>query len=138
MPHPFKTGQSFDLGQVQLTKEEIKDFAAKYDPQPMHLDEEAAQDSLLKGLAASGWQTIALVRREATKQLLIDTSYLRDDAVPEIRWRSPARPDTPMVITAEVDEALDNQATITYRMNGLEDTQILIMTATHLFGGADG
>lgn len=56
-------GQTFSNGPVELTAEDIKAFAAQFDPQPFHLDEEAARASLFGALAASGWHTAALTMR---------------------------------------------------------------------------
>ena len=56
-------GQKFATGTATLTTEDIKTFAAQFDPQPFHLDEEAARNSLFGGLAASGWHTGALSMR---------------------------------------------------------------------------
>lgn len=56
-------GQTFRNGPVELTAADIKAFAAQFDPQPFHLDEEAARASLFGGLAASGWHTAALTMR---------------------------------------------------------------------------
>ena len=56
-------GQTFTNGPVELTAEDIKAFARQFDPQPFHLDEEAAKQSLFGGLAASGWHTAALTMR---------------------------------------------------------------------------
>jgi acyl dehydratase len=53
----FAVGQIFVSGRLRVTKEQIKAFAAEFDPQPFHLDEEAAQNTFFKGLAASGWHT---------------------------------------------------------------------------------
>src|ERR1700719_2546148 len=53
-------GMRFKSGKISVTKEEIKRFAAEFDPQPFHLDESAAQKTILKGLAASGWHTAAI------------------------------------------------------------------------------
>jgi len=59
----FAVGQIFVSGRLRVTKEQIKAFAAEFDPQPFHLDEEAAQNTFFKGLAASGWHTAALTMR---------------------------------------------------------------------------
>ena len=53
-------GMRFITGEVLVTKEDIKRFAAEFDPQPFHLDETAAEKTILKGLAASGWHTAAI------------------------------------------------------------------------------
>src|SRR5262245_58570312 len=56
----FAEGQSLDLGSKTVTAEEIVEFAGEFDPQPMHLDEEAGKASLLGGLGASGWHTCCM------------------------------------------------------------------------------
>ncbi len=56
----FAKGQKFASGQLKVDRERIKSFAAEFDPQPFHLNEEAARGSVFKGLAASGWHTAAM------------------------------------------------------------------------------
>src|SRR5207245_5738360 len=56
-------GQTFSSGRLRIDAEQIKTFAAAFDPQPFHLDEEAARDTLFRGLAASGWHTAAVTMR---------------------------------------------------------------------------
>ena len=55
----FEVGQSFGSGRLVVDAERIRRLAAEFDPQPFHLDEEAAQSSISRGLAASGWHTAA-------------------------------------------------------------------------------
>lgn len=59
----LSVGQVFASGPVEVTAEQIKAFAAQFDPQPFHLDEKAGEESFFKGLAASGWHTAALTMR---------------------------------------------------------------------------
>jgi acyl dehydratase len=59
----FTVGQIFGSGQARIDKERAKAFAADFDPQPFHLDEEAARSSIFCGLAASGWYTTAVTMR---------------------------------------------------------------------------
>ena len=59
----FALGQTFGSGRVPVETERIKTFAAKFDPQPFHLDEKAARNAIFRGLAASGWHTAALTMR---------------------------------------------------------------------------
>ena len=79
-------GDTFELGAHRFTAEEIKRFAGAYDPQPFHLDEEAAAASLLGGLCASGWHTASAMMRQ-----LVD--YLRRRAE-----EAAARGETPLKI----------------------------------------
>src|SRR4029079_97856 len=59
----FTVGQTFGSGRLRIDKEQIKAFAAEFDPQPFHLDEDAARETIFRGLAASGWHTAALTLR---------------------------------------------------------------------------
>ena len=59
----IEIGEVEEHGEYEVTKEEIKEFARKYDPQPFHVDEDAAKDSIFGGLVASGWHTAAIMMR---------------------------------------------------------------------------
>jgi acyl dehydratase len=59
----FAAGQTFGSGRMQIAKERIQTFAAEFDPQPFHLDEHAARETIFGGLAASGWHTAAVTMR---------------------------------------------------------------------------
>lgn len=85
----FTQGRSFELGPRLVTAEEIIEFATEFDPQPMHLSEEAGKASILGGLSASGWHTSSLFMR-----LMIDAYVLRaaSEGAPGIefmQWRRP-------------------------------------------------
>ena len=97
----FFAGQKFSSGRLRVGVEEIKAFAADYDPQLFHLDEAAAKESFFGGLAASGWHTAALTMR------LIVTSDFRPaggviGAGNEISWTRPVRPGDELHIESEV------------------------------------
>jgi acyl dehydratase len=86
---------------VTVTEERIKSFATEFDPQPFHLDHEAAKPSLFGGLAASGWHTAAITMKLVT-----------DGGIPiaggiigaggELAWPRPTRPDDVLRVEAEV------------------------------------
>src|SRR5258705_13459917 len=88
----FKPGHFGTFGPRRVTREEILAFAAEFDPQPMHLDEAAASQSILKGLSASGWHLCSLMMR------LICDGYIGRTASPgppganEPPWLAPPRP----------------------------------------------
>ena len=95
-------GQKFHSGTIEVTTERIKSFAAEFDPQPFHLDEEKAKNSLFKGLAASGWHTAAV-----TMRLLVDSDLkLAGGTIgaggEELRWPRPTRPGDVLRLEAEV------------------------------------
>src|SRR5215467_12940719 len=59
----FAVGQTYGSGHIRIEGDRIKSFAAEFDPQPFHLDDDAARNSIFRGLAASGWHTAALTMR---------------------------------------------------------------------------
>ena len=88
----FAPGQVRESPPRTLTKDEIVAFARQYDPQPFHLDEEAARRSVFGGLIASGWQTVGIMMRLLWDTFLKDTSSLGSPGSDEIRWLKPVRP----------------------------------------------
>jgi len=101
-------GQTFVSGSTTVTADEIKAFAREFDPQPFHLDEEAAKDSLFEGLAASGWHTAAL-----TMRLLVQAFPLAGGLVGaggETTWPRPTRPGDTLTVHVEVLEILPSRS----------------------------
>lgn len=98
----FTPGARFDLGAVSLTADEIKDFARVYDPQPFHLDEDAAKKSVLGVLASSGWHSIALAKKRMVETVLNTPAYGGALAYGEVRWKKPVPADTQLHIAVEV------------------------------------
>lgn len=100
----FKSGQRFDLGTYKVTAEEIVEFAREFDPQPQHLSDEAARQTILGGLAASGWHSCAMAMRLLVDGLLNRSASLGGLSVDEARWLKPVRPGDVLRGTAEVLE----------------------------------
>lgn len=100
-------GQTFVSGSLTVTAEEIKAFARQFDPQPFHLDEAAARDSLFEGLAASGWHTAAL-----TMKLLVEAFPLAGGLIGaggDTTWPRPTRPGDTLTVHVEVVEILPSR-----------------------------
>lgn len=99
----LQVGQRFMSSTYAMNADEIKAFAAQFDPQPFHLDEEAAKSTFFAGLAASGWHTAAV-----TMRLLVDSGAPVAGGVigagAEIRWPQPTRPDDVLQVESEVLE----------------------------------
>ena len=85
----FEVGQVIDLGSYAVTAQEIREFASEFDPQRFHLDEEAANASLLGGLAASGWHVCAMFMRLLAEGWLNKTDSMGSNGVPEVKWLKP-------------------------------------------------
>ena len=88
----FEEGQVFELGEKVLTRDEIVAFATEYDPQPFHVDEEAAEGSAFGGLVASGWHTAAVFMRLYVDAVLSRAASMGSPGVEELRWLRPVRP----------------------------------------------
>lgn len=100
----FAVGQTFGSGRLRISGEQIKAFATEFDPQPFHLNEEAAQDTIFQGLAASGWHTAALTMRLLVESELKPAGGLVGAGFDEFRWPRPVRPGDELHIESEVLE----------------------------------
>jgi acyl dehydratase len=98
----LEVGMRFKGGEVQITESDIKRFAAEFDPQPFHLDNEAAQHTVFKGLAASGWHTAALAMRLAVELKPFGPHPLLGLGVDNLRWLAPVRPGDKLRIEGEL------------------------------------
>ena len=100
----FVVGQTFGSGRARVTEEEIKAFAAEFDPQPFHLDQSAARESFFRGLAASGWHTAAITMRLLVESDLKPAGGVIGAGFDEFRWPRPVRPGDELHIECEVLE----------------------------------
>jgi acyl dehydratase len=100
----FAVGQTFRSGRVRIEKERIKTFGAEFDPQPFHLDEEAARGTIFGGLAASGWHTAAITMRLLVESDLKPAGGIVGAGADEFRWPRPVRPGDELRTESEVLE----------------------------------
>lgn len=100
----FAVGQSFGSGRSRVEADRIKAFAAEFDPQPFHLDEQAARDTFFGGLAASGWHTAALTMRLLVASELRPAGGIIGLGFEELRWPRPVRPGDELRLQSEVLE----------------------------------
>jgi acyl dehydratase len=101
----FPPGHFGSFGPRRVTREEILAFAAEFDPQPMHLDEEAAKRSMLGGLSGSGWHLCSIMMRMMFDGFIGRTASLGSPGVNELRWLAPLRPGDDLTLDVEVAEA---------------------------------
>lgn len=85
----FTPGRSFALGPKRVTAEEIIEFASEFDPQPMHLSEEAGKASILGGLAASGWHTCGMLMRMTVDSYISKSPSQAGLGVDFVEWKKP-------------------------------------------------
>jgi len=88
----FVPGAVATYGPRTVTRQEIIAFASEFDPQPMHLDEEAAKRTMLGGLSASGWHSCAIMMRLLCDGLALHSSSIGAPGVDEVKWLKPVRP----------------------------------------------
>jgi len=101
----FPVGSVREFGGLVVTREAVLAFARDFDPQPFHLDDEAAAASLFGRLSASGWHTCALTMRMMCDAYLLESSSLGSPGIDELRWLKPVYPGDTLHVRLEVLEA---------------------------------
>jgi acyl dehydratase len=131
----FAVAQTFCSGRLRVDAEHIKTFAAEFDPQPFHLDEESARGTIFRGLAASGWHTAALTMRLLVESELRPAGGIVGAGFDELRWPRPVRPGDELHLESEIlevrpsksrpDQGLIKVRTTTFNQNN-EPVQVSI------------
>lgn len=98
-------GRVFELGSIEVSEEEIVEFASRFDPQPFHVDPDAGAASHFGGLVASGWHTCALFMRLLVDGVVSRTTSMGSPGMDEVRWPAPVRPGDTLSGTFTVAEA---------------------------------
>jgi acyl dehydratase len=88
----FELGRVREFGRCEVTREAVLEFAGRYDPQPFHLDDDAAAQSLFGRLAASGWHTAAMAMRMMCDGYLLDSASMGSPGVEKLTWPAPVYP----------------------------------------------
>jgi acyl dehydratase len=131
----YAVGQTYSSGRVRVEKDQIVAFAKQFDPQPYHLDEDAALKSPFKGLAASGWHTAAM-----TMRLMVDGEFQPAGGIlgvgfDQLSWLKPVRPGDELRVTSEVLEvrpskSRSDRGTIRVRNTTLNQNDEAVQTFT--------
>jgi len=114
MPRYFEdleAGDTYALeGRYEVDREEITAFAEQYDPQPFHLEEAAAADSVFGGLVASGWHTAAMCMRLVVEEFLDPETSMGASGVEALEWLQPVRPGDTLRVELEVLETRPSES----------------------------
>lgn len=124
-----------DLGSVQVRQADMIEFARQYDPQPMHLDPNAASFTIYGGLIASGWHTGALFMGLLVRNLISQTTSMGSPGMEELRWPAPVRPGDTLTGQIEVLEmrasnSRPNMGIVGWRGEMRNQDGVLVMSAT--------
>jgi acyl dehydratase len=137
----FQPGTVAEYGPRLVTREEIVGFAVEFDPQPMHLDEEAGRGSMLGGLAASGWHTCCLMMRMAVDGFAGNSTSMGAPGVDEVKWLKPLRPGTKVTLRTTILETRVSKSRpdmgfvkMLWEMHDEQDAVLAALTASMIFG----
>ncbi len=135
----FETGERFRSPGATLSEAQILDFALSYDPQPFHLDKEAAAESSYGGLIASGFQTLALGFRLFYQANVINACSLGSPGMDELRWLAPVRPGDTLHTEAEVVSKRESRSradrgtlNMAYEIKNQGGEVVMTFTAIHI------
>jgi acyl dehydratase len=101
----FRVGEEFELGSYIVTREELIDFARKYDPFPFHLDDEVAKATPFGGIIASGWMTALIWLRLMHEALLDPATVLGSPGHEEMNWPTQVKPGDRLHGRVEIKES---------------------------------
>ena len=101
----YVPGTTAAYGPIRVDEAQVVEFAREFDPQPIHVDPDAAAAGPFGGLIASGWHTCALMMRLFAQEYLSPASSLGSPGVDELRWLLPVRPGDRLVLRTTVEEA---------------------------------
>ena len=101
----LEIGRVTDFGSCEVTREEVLDFARKYDPQPFHLSDEAAAKTYFGRLSASGWHTCAMTMGVIARHVVREEQAgLGSPGIDELRWLKPVYPGDTLTVRGEILE----------------------------------
>jgi acyl dehydratase len=106
----FKPGDVFEFGDYLMAEAEVLEFAGKYDPQPFHVDAEAAKDTIFGGLIASGWHTCSAVMRMMVDEFVPANASMGSPGIDELRWIKPVRPGDRLRVRITVVESVPSRS----------------------------
>ena len=129
----FQPGAINEYGPRLVSREEIIAFAAEFDPQPMHMDEEAARATMLGGLAASGWHTCCMMMRMVADGFILNSSSMGAPGIDEVRWLAPLRPGRQIrvrttVLDTRVSSSRPDMGFVKMLFEVIDDTGVTVMT----------
>ncbi|HVH65451.1 MAG TPA: MaoC family dehydratase [Candidatus Acidoferrum sp.] len=137
----FHVGETIPVGSASVREAEIISFAKQYDPQPMHIDPNAASFTIYGGLIASGWHTVALFMRMIVDSVVGKASSLGSPGVEELRWPVPVRPGDTLtgqmeVLETRISNSRPSMGIVRWRgeLRNQKGQLVLSLLGTNFFG----
>lgn len=137
----FHVGEIIPVGSTSVREAEIISFAKQYDPQPMHIDPNAASFTIYGGLIASGWHTVALFMRMIVDSVVGKASSLGSPGVEELRWPVPVRPGDTLtgqmeVLETRISNSRPSMGIVRWRgeLRNQKGQLVLSLLGTNFFG----
>ena len=132
-------GFTFETGSRQIPLDEMVEFARKYDPQPFHISEEAAKDTIYGGLIASGFQTMVIGFLLTLDADIWNEASLGSPGIDNLRWLKPVRPGDTLQVKAEVIASETSQSRpeigrtkMRYDTYNQDGEKVMTYTTTHI------
>ncbi len=131
----YRVGEVAEYGDYLVTEQEIVDFGRRYDPQPFHVDAQAAKASPYGGLIASGWMTGSIAMRLVVEHFISEVSGMGSPGMDEIRWIKPVRPGDRLrvrttVLHARRSESKPDRGLLQVRQEVLNQAGDVVMSFT--------
>ncbi|MEI7445389.1 MAG: MaoC family dehydratase [Burkholderiales bacterium] len=131
----YPVGEIAEFGDHTVTEAEIVDFATRYDPQPFHVDAQAAKSSNFGGLIASGWMTASCAMRMLVDHYISPQASMGSPGIDELRWVQPVRPGDRLRMRTTVLESRRSQSKpdrgmIRFHWDVLRQDGVSVMTMT--------
>ncbi|APX98014.1 MaoC family dehydratase [Natronorubrum daqingense] len=134
-------GDVFETSGYTIQKDEIVDFAEQFDPQPFHVDEEAAKDSMFGELVASGLHTLCLSVRLFVTEIVqgeADVANMGGLGMDNLEWHEPVRPDDTLTLRVEVlektpSESREDRGYVEFRRSvTVDETEVMSITSVNI------
>ncbi len=133
----YKAGDSFELGQFEVTRKEVVEFAQKYDPFPFHIDDEVAEATVFGGIISSGWLTALVWLRLMHKNFVCYETVLGSPGHEEMVWPTPVRPGDRLSGIVEIKESRVSKSKpelgfvrYTAKLTNQKNDEVFITTST--------
>jgi acyl dehydratase len=129
----FSPGDVWEMESPPISKEEIMEFAVRFDPQYFHTDEAAAEHSPYGGLIASGWHTVSLCMRMICERYLLNAASHGSPGVSQIRWLRPVRPGDRLklrmtVLEAKISRSKPDRGSVMHRWEVFNQSGDMVMS----------